>query len=140
MIYFKKPEKFDPQFSAVSCYLLNSGKILLLKRQPHKPQGKKWGPPAGKVEKGESIHAAVIREVFEETGITITPPSLSEHVTLYVMQEKYHFIWHMFLAHTNIIEVVIRHEEHSDFMWIEPRKALGLDLAEDEKTCMQHMF
>lgn len=30
--------------------------------------------PAGGVEPGESIEAAAVREVFEETGITVTPP------------------------------------------------------------------
>ena len=36
-----------------------------------------WEPPGGILERGESIHDGVRREVREETGLSVTPMSLS---------------------------------------------------------------
>lgn len=33
-----------------------------------------WGLPGGKVESGETLKSALVREVFEETGYTIADP------------------------------------------------------------------
>ena len=44
------------------------GRLLLQQRS----DGGQWGLPGGSVEIGESVHDAVIREVREETGLTVT--------------------------------------------------------------------
>ena len=44
------------------------GKILLQKRSDLKI----WGLPGGNAEPGEDLHTVVEREVFEETGLTVT--------------------------------------------------------------------
>ena len=43
------------------------GRLLLQQRS----DGGQWGLPGGSVEIGESVTAAVIREVLEETGLTV---------------------------------------------------------------------
>jgi ADP-ribose pyrophosphatase YjhB (NUDIX family) len=67
MLYTNKPEVFDPKFDVVSCFVEYKGKILLLHRQDHKPQGNTYGVPAGKVDAGEDIWTTVRREIEEET-------------------------------------------------------------------------
>lgn len=44
---------------------------LLLILRGHAPEQGRWSLPGGKVEPGESDHAAVRREVAEETGLTV---------------------------------------------------------------------
>jgi 8-oxo-dGTP diphosphatase len=48
------------------------GKILLIKRG-HPPGAGLWSLPGGRVETGETDHAAVVREVGEETGLIVAP-------------------------------------------------------------------
>ena len=45
------------------------GRLLLQQRS----DGGQWGLPGGSVEIGESVAQAVVREVLEETGLTVRP-------------------------------------------------------------------
>ena len=56
------------------CMIYNNGKVLVQDRID--PNWKGITFPGGHVEKGESFTDAVIREVFEETGLTISEPQL----------------------------------------------------------------
>ncbi len=47
------------------------GRILIAKRPDHLHQGGLWEFPGGKVEDGESVRAALERELFEELGIRV---------------------------------------------------------------------
>jgi 8-oxo-dGTP diphosphatase len=42
---------------------------MLLVRRGRGPAAGEWSVPGGRVEAGETVHAAVVREVFEETGL-----------------------------------------------------------------------
>lgn len=49
----------------------DDGRLLLIKRA-HEPAIGKWSIPGGRVEAGESFAEAVVREVLEETNLTVT--------------------------------------------------------------------
>ena len=53
----------------VSAVIFKEGRILLQRRDDNGM----WGLPGGGVEPGESVRQAVIREVHEETGLTVEP-------------------------------------------------------------------
>ncbi len=46
--------------------------FLLASRPPGKPYAGYWEFPGGKVEPGETVHAALVRELHEELGIEVT--------------------------------------------------------------------
>jgi len=55
---------------AVCTFIRNSeGKILAVSRRDNPGD---WGLPGGKVDPGESLEAAAVRETFEETGLVIS--------------------------------------------------------------------
>lgn len=48
------------------------GRVLIARRADHVHQGGLWEFPGGKVEAGESVHAALARELHEELGIGLS--------------------------------------------------------------------
>ena len=57
----------------VGAVIRDGGGRLLLIRRGHPPGAGLWSLPGGRVEAGESDHDAVIREVGEETGLSVVP-------------------------------------------------------------------
>lgn len=52
------------------CVLVRDGKVLLVQEKQPRVYGL-WNLPAGRVDVGETIEQAAVREVFEETGFEI---------------------------------------------------------------------
>ncbi|GBL46657.1 mutator mutT protein (7,8-dihydro-8-oxoguanine-triphosphatase) [Sulfuriferula multivorans] len=57
---------------AVAVITRADGTFLLASRPPGKPYAGYWEFPGGKVEPGETVHAALVRELHEELGIEVT--------------------------------------------------------------------
>ena len=53
-----------------------NGKVVLQYRSPEKTHWAGHAFPGGHIEEGESLVESVIREVYEETGLTIADPKL----------------------------------------------------------------
>lgn len=127
MVYLIQPADFSSRFDVVSCFLEYEGKILLLHRQDHKPQGNTWGGVAGKAEEGETLQTAMMREIKEETGYE------TEYLTyfdkVFVRFPEYDFTYHMF-HHTLRFphEVSLNAKAHKDYRWVAPREALQMEL------------
>lgn len=58
--------------TVVNCVLRQNHQILML----NKPRRGWWVAPGGKVELGESLREAVVREFEEETGLLLNSPEL----------------------------------------------------------------
>ena len=59
----------------VGAVLIHEGKVLLIQRAKEPLRGR-WIIPGGTVEVGETLEEALVREVAEETGLTVTPGHL----------------------------------------------------------------
>jgi 8-oxo-dGTP diphosphatase len=66
---------------AAAVLLRPDGQVLLAQRPPGKPYEGYWEFPGGKLEPGETPHAALLRELREELGITVT------HAAPWLVQE-----------------------------------------------------
>jgi 8-oxo-dGTP diphosphatase len=52
-----------------------AGRLLLIQRG-HDPEAGRWSLPGGRIEPGESDTGALVREMLEETGLTVEPGPL----------------------------------------------------------------
>lgn len=57
---------------SIACIDYRDGKIFIAKRQMVGDMGGRWEFPGGKIEAGEDLPQAVIREMNEEFGVTVT--------------------------------------------------------------------
>jgi len=56
----------------VSAVAVHDGALLLVRRRAGRPGGGLWAVPGGRVEPGERLADAVVRELAEETGLRAT--------------------------------------------------------------------
>ncbi len=59
---------------AVGGVAVVDGRLLLIRRG-HGPAAGSWSVPGGRVQLGETLHEAVVREVAEETGLKVVVES-----------------------------------------------------------------
>lgn len=137
-IHTTPPVHFFPSVEVAACYLLWEGKILLLKRARGKPEGGKWGVPAGKLEIGETALSCCRRELFEETGILLSESALSFLSALYIEKQDVSYVYHMFVAKLKHPLEVVLNDEHDAFLWTSveeakmmPLMACGLEALEN---------
>jgi len=134
-------EGFQPKFEVASCFVEVGGKFLMLLRQDTKSEGNKWGVPAGKVEQGESIEQALVREIKEEINLDLAQTSTHFFDTVYVRYPEYDFVYDMFRApFGQEPEITLNLGEHKDSRWASPYEALRMNLVQDEDVCIKLLY
>lgn len=116
------PPQPRPQL-AVSAAVFRDGKVLIVRRARSPSKGV-YSLPGGRVEFGETLHAALHREVAEETALKIEIVDLAGWREVVPAAEGGgHYVIMSFAAHWQSGEVVLN-EELDDHRWLAP-DALG---------------
>jgi ADP-ribose pyrophosphatase YjhB (NUDIX family) len=84
--------------------IIESGDALLLIQRGKPPGAGQWSVPGGIVEAGETLRAALVREVLEETGIVVEVGAFAGWVER--IRDGFHFVILDFFA--------TPHGEHRD--------------------------
>ena len=66
----------------VGAVVLDAAGRLLLIQRGHAPSAGLWSVPGGRVEAGETLEAAVVREVREETGLAVHPGAVAGRLSI----------------------------------------------------------
>lgn len=116
---------------------LENGKVVLQYRSPERY--KKWSGyafPGGHIEEGESLVESVIREVYEETGLTITAPKLVA-VKDWEPDEGGRYI--VFCYKATEFTGQLRSSEEGEVSWVEKDQLENLDLSYDMLPLLEVM-
>lgn len=120
--------------ATVGAIIKKEGKVLLVKRN-HEPFKGYWCLPGGHIDFGETAEQAVIREVKEETGLTITPRFLNYRDEIYP-----DINWH---GEALIFHGEAEGNENIDgkeiigIKWVDINKALNMKLAFEHEKILQ---
>lgn len=112
------PPPLHPQL-AVSAAIFRDGKVLLVRRARSPAKGF-YSLPGGRVEFGETLHAALHREVAEETSLMIEIADLAGwREVVPAAAGGGHYLIMSFAARWSAGEVFLN-EELDDYRWLAP--------------------
>lgn len=115
----------------------STNKVVLQYRSPERY--KKWSGyafPGGHIEEGESLAESVIREVYEETGLTIADPKLVA-VKDWSLDDGGRYI--VFCYKATEFTGQLRSSEEGEVSWVEKDQLEKLDLSYDMLPLLEVM-
>ena len=117
----------------VTALIWDDDKFLICQRPAHKGNGLLWEFVGGKVEAGETLQEALIRECKEELNIKVSVgdifaeanhvyPDISVHITFF---------------NAKIEEGVPEKLEHNDIRWIKPEEIPNYDFCKADTDMLE---
>ena len=130
----------------VTCFLINNGKLLILKRSKKVRTYKGlWGGVAGYVEEGEDPYETAIKEIKEEVGIEKDDASLIKRgnpvkFTDVYEGERYDWVVYPFVFNVEKKDKLQIDWEHTEYRWISPQNISRYDTVPHLKETLQKTF
>jgi ADP-ribose pyrophosphatase YjhB (NUDIX family) len=101
-----------------------------------------WGIPGGKVKPGETLEAALVREVKEETGLDVADVRFAMVQDCVNSPEFYKPAHFVLLNYTCLAAggAVRLNDEAQEFQWLPPGEALRIELNTPTRTLIEHVL
>lgn len=119
----------------VAALIWEGDRFLACQRPAHKARGLLWEFVGGKVEPGESLEDALIRECREELDITVAP----RDVFMEVIHEYPDLTVRLTLFNATIAEGTPKALEHHDIRWITVREIDGLEFCPADEEILKKL-
>lgn len=122
---------------ATMCYIKKDNKTLMLhriKKENDIHEGK-WVGLGGKMEKGETPEECIIREVKEESGLTIQKPILKGFITFPGFKNDED--WYTFVYIAEKFEGKLIECNEGVLRWIEDSEVLNLNMWEGDRLFLE---
>lgn len=137
-VFDQKPLDFNPQAYVIAAYVEVEGKLLLLQLSHIKKEPNRWGVPAGRLEADELPEDGVLRELFEETNISVEATTQVHSLgQLYIRKPEVDYVYHAFKIKLNQVPQVSLSDEHIAYKWVSPNEAKELDLMEGAREALK---
>ena len=90
---------------------------------------------------GETPEIALLREIKEETGLLFNIETLNFLTKICIRHSDYDFIYHMYKVNLESIpEININPQEHQNYIWKTPERALEMNLVTDLDECIKMYY
>lgn len=124
---------------ATLCYVKQSGKTLMIHRikKANDMHHGKWNGLGGKFEPGETPEECIIREVREESGLTIINPTLKGFLTFPLFSKDED--WYAFVYVARQFEGTLINSNEGELAWIDDEKLLSLPLWEGDLVFIPYL-
>lgn len=131
------PKNFILKAEVVAILPFIEDRILLLQRLPTHPQANLWVPPGGKINPGETIREAAVRELYEETGISTNKDSLIDLGKYYIHYPNGDFLFYLYKFTTEDypLNIQIKEKEHQSYCLCTISQAKNLPLSPGMDEC-----
>jgi A/G-specific adenine glycosylase len=124
-----------PEYLAAAGVLRRDGRVLIAKRPPNKLLGGLWEFPGGKAEPGESIDAALRRELREELGVEV---EVADHLGSY--RHAYtHFRVTLYAFECILRSGRPRALEHPALRWVAPRELAAFPMGKIDRQIARRL-
>ena len=127
-----------PLLVVAACALIDADKRVLIARRPEgKPMAGLWEFPGGKVEAGETPEDAVIRELHEELGITVSKPCLAPLTFTSHNYLEFHILLPLFVCRR--WEGVMVPREAQEIKWVRANRLRGFPMPPADEPLISHL-
>ncbi len=118
--------------ASIACIAFNNGKVLIAHRNPVGQMGGRWEFPGGKVEDGESLQQAAIREFQEEFGVAITVgEQIAQSAFVHNGKTVPLTAYRIYVPHDGIA-VPYTLSEHTEYRWVTLDEIASLDFVDSD--------
>lgn len=112
---------------AVGAVIVEDDALLMIRRA-NEPGAGRWSLPGGRVDWGETLAHAVVREVLEETGVECVIGELLGWVER--ITEEFHYVIFDFVAQPLSFEDPVAGDDALEVAWVPLNEVDQLDLVE----------
>lgn len=104
---------------AVAVVVVNDHDILIARRPEDKHQGGLWEFPGGKVEEGESVPAALVRELDEEVALKVSEEQMTPLLQIPFNYPDKSVLLDVYWVEANLNDALLAHgAEGQDVRWV----------------------
>lgn len=140
MIYITRQNDKLYTSTVVGCLCSYNGKYLFLQRNESKRYPLYWCVPGGKIDAAEETAVkGMLRELSEETGISLEAERLSYLYTYYVEDNEGCFVYLLYKIDFDCLpQITLNPEEHVNYIWQPLEEIARLDLVSDMREILNH--
>ena len=139
MSIFEEARREGVRTYGVSGIILRDEKVLLVRRREDDFLGGIYEFPGGKVEDGEGLADALIREVREETGLRVS--GIGRYLGFFDYDSEDGERRRVFNFRVEVHEPLeIQLKEHDRFVWADEKKPGELELSEDILRILRQLW